>query len=116
MGTKRQQIKNALNALGWSHARFADVLYEELYDNDDFKDTDRYEINRLKERIKKQLQRSTTNEEVLEQYLRILSAHPDFQALNLGVIQQRYVPHRCLDEITMAKLREVSLELDEEQT
>ncbi|WP_063345811.1 hypothetical protein [Vibrio jasicida] len=116
MGTKQQQIQNALNTLGWSHAKFADVLYEELYGSDDFKETDHQEINKLAQKLKKQLQRSSTNEAILDRYLRTLSEHPDYQALNLGMIQPQYVPHYCLDENMMAQLREVSIELDEEQT
>ncbi|WP_114765372.1 elongation factor Ts [Vibrio rhodolitus] len=114
MGTakKQKQIQNALDALGWSHRQFADVLYEELNDNNDFKATDKDDIRKLGQNIKKQLQRDSTPEERLNQYLQILSEHPDYQALNLGNILPTYVPHRGIDEGLALQLTQLSSELD----
>lgn len=116
MGTakkqKQKQIQNALDALGWSHRQFADVLYEELNDNNDFKETDKDDIRKLGQNIKKQLQRDSTPEERLNQYLQILSEHPDYQALNLGSILPTYVPHRGIDEGLALQLTQLSSELD----
>ncbi|ROV57547.1 elongation factor Ts [Vibrio ponticus] len=114
MGTakKQKQIQNALDALGWSHRQFADVLYEELNDNNDFKETDKDDIRKLGQNIKKQLQRDSTPEERLNQYLQILSEHPDYQALNLGNILPTYVPHRGIDEGLALQLTQLSSELD----
>lgn len=116
MGTtkkqKQKQIQNALDALGWSHRQFADVLYDELNDNDDFKETDKDDIRKLGQNIKKQLQRDSTPEERLNQYLHILSEHPDYQALDLGNILPAYVPHRSIDEGLALQLTQLSSELD----
>lgn len=116
MGTtkkqKQKQIQNALDALGWSHHRFADVLYDELNDNDDFKETDKDDIRKLGQNIKKQLQRDSTPEERLNQYLQILSKHPDYQALGLGYILPTYLPHRSIDEGLALQLTQLSSELD----
>lgn len=116
MGTtkkqKQKQIQNALDALGWSHRQFADVLYDELNDNDDFKETDKDDIRKLGQNIKKQLQRDSTPEERLNQYLHILSEHPDYQALDLGYILPTYVPHLSIDEGLALQLTQLSSELD----
>ncbi|MGF1765698.1 elongation factor Ts [Aliivibrio kagoshimensis] len=116
MGThtkqKQQQIQQALDALSWSHNQLANLLYDELNDNDDFKETDKDDIRKLGQNIKKQLQRATTNEARLDQYLRILSEHPDYQALNLGLILPHYVPHRSINEELALQLTQLSSKLD----
>ncbi|CAH7392742.1 hypothetical protein [Vibrio crassostreae] len=116
MGTatkqKQKQIQNTLDALGWSHHRFADVLYEELNDNDDFKETDKENIRKLGQNIKKQLKRDSTPEERLNKYLQVLFEHPDYQALNLGNILPRYIDHNCISGMLADQLALLSSELD----
>ncbi|GHA48021.1 elongation factor Ts [Photobacterium aphoticum] len=114
MGTrdKQQQIQKALDTLGWSHRQFADVIYEELNDNDDFQETDKNDIRKLAQNIKKQLQRSSTPEELLNRYLKTLSEHPDYQALKLDSILPRHVPHSCISDELAIQLTQLSYELD----
>ena len=116
MGTaeKQKQIQGALDALGWSHRQLADVLYEELYasESDDFEDTDKEEIQKLAQNIKKQLQRSSTPEKRLDRYLRVLCEHPDYQALKLGTVLTKYVEHSCLDNDLANHLAQLSAKLD----
>ncbi|MEZ9330614.1 elongation factor Ts [Vibrio breoganii] len=114
MGTKpkQKQIQAALNALGWSHSDFADVLYEELNENSDFRETDKSEIRKLAQNLKKQLQRPSTSDAMLDKYLRILSEHPDYVALNLGTIMPQFVEHACLDEQLKNQLSALSIALD----
>ena len=116
MGTatkqKQKQIQKALDALGWSHSQFASVLYDELNPNDDFKETDKDDIRKLGQNIKKQLQRESTPDERLKQYLLILSEHPDYQALKLGTMLPKYVEHECINNDLTDQLTELSAELD----
>lgn len=109
MGTevKQKQIKELLKKLNLSINKFAGLVYEELYG-----DFDEVGEQKLAEKIKKQLQRETTKEEVLDLYLDILADQPSYQALNLDKVRSQYVSHSCLnDEVTMS-LTELSCELD----
>lgn len=116
MGTmkKQKQIQQALDALGWSHATFADIVFEELYADElgSSNNTDKDAIRKLAASIKKQLQRESTADELLNKYLRILSEHPDYQALNLGSILMKYVDHSCLNTDLTTQLANISKELD----
>lgn len=109
MGTaqKQKQIKEILSKLQLSIRKFAGLVYEALYDDFD----EEAEI-KLAETVKKQLSRKTTPEATLDQYLEILVEQPGFEALQLGYIKSRYVPHTCLsDEMTEAMIL-LSAELD----
>ncbi|MCF1428587.1 MAG: hypothetical protein LPD71_09170 [Shewanella sp.] len=112
MGTarKQQQIKEILARMQMSIQTFAGLVYEELRGDDD-----KGAEAKLAANIKKQLQRSTTSESLLDQYLEILSVQPGFEALELGHIKLRYVVHECLsDELTQAMVA-LSDELDERE-
>jgi len=77
MGTKNEseelqsQIKLLASELGWSRNELARILYTELNEWDD-----EDEITRFQGRLKKELQRSTTNPDRLRAYLSILVRHP----------------------------------------
>lgn len=119
MGTaqKQQQIRTMLDALGWSYKQLADVLYEELQcsEYEDIEDASPEEIRKFRESLKKQLQRDSTPENRLEQYVKVISEHPDFVALGLDVVVPKYVNHRCLNEGSLAGLAEISSWLDERE-
>lgn len=109
MGTaqKQKQIKEILSKLQLSIRKFAGLVYEALYDDFD----EEAEI-KLAETIKKQLSRKTTPEATLDQYLEILAEQPGFEALQLGYIKSRYVPHTCLSDEMTEVMRQISVELD----
>ncbi|MHA2829018.1 elongation factor Ts [Vibrio harveyi] len=119
MGTaqKQQQIRTMLDALGWSHKQLADVLYEELQcsEFEDLENASPEEIRKFREALKKQLQRDSTPESRLEQYVKIISEHPDFVALGLDVVVPKYVNHRCLNDYSIAELAGISSWLDERE-
>ncbi len=118
MGTaqKQKQIRTMLDALGWSHKQLADVLYEELQcsEYEDIEDVSPQEIRKFRETLKKQLQRESTPESRLEQYVKVISEHPDFVALGLGVVVPKYVGHTCLNQCLLDGLSEISNTLDNE--
>ncbi|MDS1909419.1 MULTISPECIES: elongation factor Ts [Vibrio harveyi group] len=120
MGTaqKQKQIRTMLDALGWSHKQLADVLYEELQcsEYEDIEDASPDEIRKFREALKKQLQRESTPESRLEQYVKIISEHPDFIALGLDVVVPKYVNHRCLSNDSLAELADISSWLDDDQS
>ncbi|NOI53868.1 elongation factor Ts [Vibrio crassostreae] len=120
MGTaqKQQQIRTMLDALGWSHKQLADVLYEELQcsEFENLENASPEEIRKFREALKKQLQRDSTPESRLEQYVKIISEHPDFVALGLDVVVPKYVNHRCLNDDSLAELADISSWLDDVQS
>ncbi|WP_146194323.1 elongation factor Ts [Shewanella sp. BC20] len=116
MGTaqKQKQIKELLSKLGLSIPNFAGLVYEALYIDDcgDLGVSDADEDRKFAEKIKKHLSRKTTPEEILDQYLEILAEQPGFEALQLGYIKSRYVPHTCLSDEMTEVMRQISVELD----
>lgn len=118
MGTaqKQKQIRTMLDALGWSHKQLADVLYEELYcsEYEELHDVDPEAVSKFQQTLKKQLQRPSTPEDRLERYVKIVSEHPEFIALGLGVVVPKYVGHTCLNQCLLDGLSEISNTLDNE--
>ncbi len=116
MGTvqKQKQIRTFLESLGWSINQLSDVLYEELYcdEHDDVYDTP----NNFQEMVKKQLQRPTTPESRLDEYIKIISQHPDFIALNLDIIVPKHVEHPCMSDDMFTELKNISNWLDEDES
>lgn len=109
MGTvqKQKYIKEILSKMQLSIPKFAGLVYEALYE-----DFDEEAEHKLAETIKKQLTRNTTSEATLDQYLKILTELPSYEALKLGYIKSRYVPHSCLSDEMTEVMRQISAELD----
>ncbi|OOF13500.1 elongation factor Ts [Salinivibrio sp. PR932] len=118
MGTsqKQKQIRYILEALGWSQKQLADVLFEELYvdEHEDICDSPDA-VDKFRQLLKKQLQRESTPENRLEQYIEILSEHPEFKKLKLDMIFPKYVDHQCLSDDLHAELVAFSKRLDDEE-
>lgn len=116
MGTlqKQKQIRVFLESLGWSINQLSDVLYEELYcdGHDDVYGTP----NNFREMLKKQLQRSTTPESRLDEYIGIISQHPAFIALKLDIIVPKYIEHPCISDDMFSELKNISNRLDEDES
>ncbi len=112
MGTevKQKQIKELLQKLNLSINNFAGLVYEALYG-----DFDEMGEQKFAEKIKKQLQRKTTSEKVLDSYLDILVEQPSYQSLNLDKVRSQYVSHNCLNDALTISLTELSDELDNER-
>lgn len=119
MGTtqKQKQIRTMFDALGWSHKQLADVLYEELQcsEYEDIEDASPDEIRKFREALKKHLQRDSTPASRLEQYVKVISEHPDFVALGLNVVVPKYVNHSCLSDDSLTELAEISSWLDDRE-
>ncbi|HHF3006178.1 TPA: elongation factor Ts [Vibrio diabolicus] len=119
MGTaqKQKQIRTMMDELDWSLKQLADVLYEELQcsEYEDIEDVSPQEIRKFRETLKKQLQRESTPESRLEQYVKVISEHPDFVALGLDVVVPKYVNHSCLSDDSLAELAEISSWLDDRE-
>lgn len=117
MGTiqKQKQIRMMLDLLGWSQRQLAEVLYEELkceaYENID--DMCSNEVRKFRDVLKKQLQRPSTPVDRLDQYIQVISEHPDFLALNADVVLPKYVKHSCLIHDVMEDLIDISDRLDD---
>lgn len=94
MGTEKikhlqSEIKKTVKNLGWSQNRLGREVYFSLYEDDD-----ETEINRMVEKVKKHLSRSTTNYEILDQYLSVIANHPEY------IKSQRVIPYYVsLDEL-----------------
>lgn len=111
MGTKQEtleiqsQIKNLAAELGWTQNRLAQILYTELNEWDDDE-----EILKFQERLKKELQRSTTKVNRLKKYLEIVVSHPEAQKLD--VIFNKYVPTNAISSSLSKEMGKVSKEID----
>ena len=111
MGTKQEalevqsQIKSLAAELGWTQNRLAQILYTELneWDDDD-------EILKFQERLKKELQRSTTKVDRLKKYLEIVVSHPEAQ--NLDVVFNKYVPQNAISSSLSKEMGKLSKEID----
>jgi ribosomal protein L31 len=87
MGTKgtkhlQSEIKKLIDGLGWSLRQLGEAVYFSRFD-----DEDETEIQRMVEKVKKHLTRSTTSQEILAQYLSVIANHPEFRKT------QRVIPH-----------------------
>lgn len=100
--TAQNEIKNIISALGWSQNRLAREIYVATYDYDDDGD----EINKLEERLKKELLRKTTNPKRLLQYLAIISRHNEFK--NLDIIVPSYIESGTLSDAIVSGIKVVS--------
>jgi hypothetical protein len=98
-------IRKFSEQLGWSQAKLARELYIELYDEDDDA-----EIARFMEKLKKQLNRSSTSVERLEAYINIIRMHPDFQNVDLVQGQQFATPDLLPNHVEKG-MREISKKL-----
>ena len=111
MGTKQEvlevqsQIKSLAAELGWTQNRLAQILYTELNEWDDDN-----EILKFQERLKKELQRSTTKIDRLKKYLEIVVSHPEAQKLD--VVFNKYVPQNAISSSLSKEMGKVSKEID----
>jgi len=109
MGTQRTRelqkvIKDLIARVGWSQNALARQLHWELNDTDD-----EDELKRFQERLKKELDRSSTKPELLERYLDVIRTLPDVEKANLIVPQ--YIPSKHLDPDIQSTLLDFSKDL-----
>jgi hypothetical protein len=104
----QSEIKNTMSSLGWKTTHLAEVLYVAIND-DDVQNDDPEEIKRFYEKLKGQLKRETTNPELLANYLKILSEHPEVQKHKL--ILPIYPKNNCLSDKFVAKMSQLSKEI-----
>lgn len=111
MGTKQEshelllQIKELIAELGWTQNKLARILYTELYEWDD-----EDEILKFQERLKKELQRTTTKADRLRIYLDLIIRHPE--AEKLDVVLNRYVPQDSISLSLRKSMENISSEID----
>ncbi len=77
----QKKIKQALDRMGWSQRRFAEVLFYEI--TDDEADDSEEQIDKFYQKVKKSLQRPTTSTELLESYFVILTKQADYKKAHL---------------------------------
>jgi len=76
------EINRICSFLGWKLPKLAEILYVEIND-DEVNYDDESCINKFYEKLKGQLKRRSTPSDLLENYLRIISMHPEFKKHNL---------------------------------
>ncbi|MDM5139525.1 hypothetical protein OB959_06900 [Aeromonas bestiarum] len=111
MGTNQEsieiqfQIKCLIAELGWTQNKLAEILYIELndIDNED-------EMERFKERLKKELQRSTTKAEKLKAYLDVIVRHRDTQKID--VVFNKHIPLGSISSTLSQAMGDISKEID----
>lgn len=77
----QEKIKQALDRMGWSQRRFAEVLFYEI--TDDEVDESEETLEKFYQKVKKSLQRPTTSTELLESYFVILTKQADYKKAHL---------------------------------
>lgn len=111
MGTKQTsvellaQIKELIAELGWSQNKLARILYTELNEWDD-----EDEIFKFQEKLKKELQRSTTKVERLRAYLDVIVRHPE--AKKIDVVFNKYSPQNSISSSLSKAMGDISQEID----
>lgn len=100
----QNEIKRIIAKLGWSQNRLAREIYVATFD---FDDDD--EINKLEERLKKELIRKTTKPERLLEYISIISRHNEFK--NLDLIVPSYSECSSLSPNLRAGMKAISKKL-----
>lgn len=111
MGTKQEvlelqsNIKRLAAEIGWSQNKLAKLFYTELNEVDD-----EHEIRLFQERLKKELQRSTTKVERLRTYLDIMLRQPE--ADKLDVIFNKYIPQKSISCSLSKSMQAISKEID----
>lgn len=111
MGTKQtslevsSQIKELIAELGWSQNELARILYTELNEWDD-----EDEILKFQEKLKKELQRSTTKVERLRVYLDVIVRHQD--AKKIDVVFNKYSPQNSISSSLSKAMVDISQEID----
>jgi len=77
----QEKIKQALDRMGWSQRRFAEVLFYETTDDEVDESDDA--VDKFYEKMKKCLQRPTTSIELLEGYFVILAKQTEYKNAHL---------------------------------
>lgn len=111
MGTDKTQelqaiIKELCDRVGWSQKQLAREIYIELHEYDD---EDDIEIKRFEEKLKKALNRQTTNPELLQRYLDVMRDMNVIKKADLVVPQ--YHSSNVLDPELEKAMLEVSKQL-----
>jgi hypothetical protein len=99
------QIKRIIKELGWTQNKFARILYTEMNEWDD-----EDEILKFQERVKKELQRTSTKVEKLKKYLEILMQLPETQTID--VVSNRYVPQGAISLSLGRAMADISQEIN----
>jgi len=100
------EIRALIAELGWTQNKLAKVLYVEMQD---WEDED--EIHRFQERLKKELQRTTTPPEKLKKYMGLLVNHPDVQKMT--PLLRNGVRLGAISESLSSGIHEISHEIDD---
>lgn len=104
----QQQIRTLLGQLGWSQNEFARRFYVEETSESEY--DDEAELRAFQERLKKELQRPSTDPLKLNRYLDYLIAHPS--AANLDVSLNRPTPLGAISDELRRGLAAISKEID----
>jgi len=98
-----ESILKIINQLGWSRDKLARELYIELYecDNED-------ELIKFCEKLKKGFQRKNIKKERLEEYLKVISRHPELEKLD--IIIPKYYARDVLGLNMLKQIKEISKE------
>ena len=87
--------------MGWSQRKLGRELYIARFEDDDLEEMVKCENN-----VRKHLQRSTVQPEVLQAYLDIIYLHPDF--LKIDLIRPVYLKDDAIDPGLEQELKRIS--------
>ncbi|WP_420589076.1 hypothetical protein [Bacterioplanoides sp.] len=100
----QDQIRSLISELNWKIPKLAEVLYVAL--NDDETKDEKSEIEAFYEKLKGHLKRKSTRPELLNNYLNIITNHPEY--IKSSVISARYVPSNSISATLRSGLKSIS--------
>lgn len=100
----QSQIRSLISELNWKLPKLAEVLYIAL--NDDEVSDEEIEIKVFYEKLKGHLKRKTTPAKLLNNYLNIITTHPDY--MKSSVISARYIPSDSISITLRSGLKSIS--------
>lgn len=101
----QKEIKETLKKMGWSQKRLAREVFMEESDVDDEDD-----MRNLEERVKKDLNRSTTKPERLQYYLQTIALAPGFKIADMVI--RNYHSTGVLSDELESGMKKISEKLD----
>jgi len=104
-----ESIFKIKDQLGWSRDKLARELYFELYELYEDECEDEGELKKFCEKLKKGFQRKNIKKERLEEYLKVISRHPELEKLN--IIIPRYHTRDILGSNMLKQIKETSKEV-----
>ena len=100
----QSQIKSVIAALNWKLPKLAEVLFVAMNDDDIY--DEQSEVNAFYEKLRGHLKRKTTPPELLNNYLNIITNHPEY--IKSDTVVTKYVKYSGISDDVRSDIEAVS--------